>query len=156
MIDLKQVAEFMIFRDIEAEDLKVILAGSKELDYAAGTIVLEEDEHGPDSDLFIILDGRVEVLVELAQPPRGSFDAHKLIAVLNPGEVFGEIGLLRGRRRSAQIKAYTQLKVLKVNRETLFRLLETKPQLGYRFMRNLATILSDRLVDLNFLWRNET
>ena len=59
------------------------------------------------------------------------------------------------KRRSARVKAYTQLDVLKVNREMLFDHLDRNPQLGYRVLRNLASILSDRLIDLNFMLRNE-
>lgn len=156
MIDPKQVADFLIFHDIGAKDRGAILAGAQEVAYDAGAVILEEDEHGPDSDLFIIIDGRVEVLIASKQAARSGIGSHKQVAILDAGEVFGDIGLLNGHRRSAQIKAYSNVKVIKVNRERLFDRLEKRPQLGYRFMRNLASVLSDRLVDLNFLWRNET
>ena len=151
MIGPEQVAGFMIFHDVDTHDLEAILASSQQLSYAAGTVVLEEDEHGPDSDLFIILQGRVEVLLESKRAVAG----HKQIAILDQGDIFGEIGLLKGKRRSARVKAYTQLDVLKVNREMLFDHLDRNPQLGYRVLRNLASILSDRLIDLNFMLRNE-
>ena len=154
MIDQNKVADFLIFKDIDARDLGAILAGGQELSYDAGAVVMEEDEAGPDSDLFIILNGRVEVLFQ-SKVVQSGLAGHKRLAILQEGEVFGEIGLLEGRRRSAQIKAYSELSVLKVNRETLFDHFANNPRVGYLVMRNLASILSDRLVDLNFMWRDE-
>ena len=154
MIDQNKLAEFAIFKDIDAGDLGAILADGQELSYESGTVVVKEDEAGPDSDLYIILEGRVEVLLESKVVPSG-VPVEKQVAILQQGEVFGEIGLLGSRRRSAQIKAYGKLRVLKVSRTKLFDKIAQNPGLGFLFMRNLASILSDRLVDLNFMWRDE-
>ena len=156
MIDPRKVADFMIFRDVDAGDVEAILASGQPLRYEAGVVVLEEDESGPDSDLFIILDGRAEVLIESKRAQKRGAARHRQITTLDQGEVFGELGLLRGKRRSARVKAYTALDVLKINRERLFDQLDKNPRLGYLFMRNLASTLSDRLIDLNFMLRNET
>jgi len=154
MIDQNKVAEFAIFKDIDAGNLGAILAGGQELSFQTGAVVMKEDEAGPDSDLYIILDGRVEVLLE-SKVVQSGIPVHKRVAILQQGEVFGEIGLLESRRRSAQIKAYGTLSVLKVSRARLFDQIAKNPRLGYLFMRNLASILSDRLVDMNFMWRDE-
>ena len=154
MIDRSKVVDFLIFKDVDVDDLDRLLDDAQELRYDAGAVVMEEDEAGPDSDLFIILDGRAEVLIR-------SKDAHsqsgvdKRVAILGQGEVFGEIGMLEGRRRSAQIKAYSNLTVLKLSRGELFDQLAQNSKLGYLVMRNLASMLSDRLIDLNFMWRDK-
>jgi CRP-like cAMP-binding protein len=74
---------------------------------------------------------------------------------LKSGDVFGEIGLLRSKRRSAQVSAYSDMLARKINQKKLFELFEYNSRLGYLLMRNLATILSDRIMDMNFMWRNE-
>ena len=79
----------------------------------------------------------------------------KRLAVLKDGEVFGEMGLLESKRRSARVTAYSDLTALKVNQQKLFEVFTATPNIGYRFMRNLAAILSDRIMDMNFMWRNE-
>jgi CRP/FNR family cyclic AMP-dependent transcriptional regulator len=154
MVDRNTLAGFLIFKDIGAAELGTILIGAQESSYDAGAVVLQEDEAGPDPDLFIIVDGRVEVLIEY-RDARSGIGRNKRVAILKAGEVFGEIGLLEGRRRSAQIKAYSKLTVLRLGRKQLFDHLAKNPQVGYLIMRNVASILSDRLVDLNFLWRDE-
>ena len=77
------------------------------------------------------------------------------VDVMQAGEVFGEMGLLGSKRRSARVSAYSDLVVLKVNQQKLFEILTDTPNIGYLFMRNLAAILSDRIMDMNFMWRNE-
>ena len=156
MIDRSKVASFMIFREVDAADVDAILAISERLRYEAGAVVLEEDENGPDSDLFIILEGRAEILIESKRAQKLGVARHRQITTLDQGEIFGEIGLLKGKRRSARVQAYTGLDVLKVNRGMLFDHLDRNPRLGYLFMRNLASTLSDRMVDLNFVLRNES
>ena len=154
MVDRSKVVGFLIFKGVDGDDLDLLLDDAQELRYDAGVVVMEEDEAGPDSDLFIILDGRAEVLIR-SKDAHGESGADKRVTVLGQGEVFGEIGMLEGRRRSAQIKAYTKLTVLKLGRAKLFDHLALDPELGYLVMRNLASILSDRLVDLNFMWRDK-
>jgi CRP-like cAMP-binding protein len=65
------------------------------------------------------------------------------------------MGLLRKRRRSAQVSAYSDLTVLKVNQKKLFQLFVYNPRLGYMIMKNLAAILSDRIMEMNFMWRDD-
>ncbi|MFC1524225.1 cyclic nucleotide-binding domain-containing protein [Thermodesulfobacteriota bacterium] len=154
MASLQEVKEFKVFTDIIPEEIEVILNVSQEVSFQTGDVIIEEAVQSPDSDLFIILEGRVEVDVEF-QKVQLDLSGHKRLRVLSRGETFGEMGLLHGKRRSARIKAYSDLRALKVSRTELFELFTRNPRLGYIFMRNLVSILSDRLIDINFMWRDE-
>ena len=79
----------------------------------------------------------------------------KRLAVLKGSDIFGEIGLLRSRRRTARVSAYSDLTVLKINQKKLFQLFVYNPRLGYIMMKNLAGILSDRIMEMNFMWRDD-
>ena len=70
-------------------------------------------------------------------------------------DVFGEMSLLRSRRRSAQVSAYSDLALRKVDQKKLFQLFVYNPRLGYIIMRNLSAILSDRIMEMNFMWRDD-
>ena len=136
-----------------AKDLENILQFARQLDYKVGDIILEETDSKSESDLFVVLKGMIKVELDAAQlyaPQKSS----KRLAVLKHGEVFGEIGLLRGINRSARVVAYSDVTVLRIDQRNLFGHLEANPHLGYIFMRNLAVILSERLIDVNFMWRD--
>ena len=154
MLTKEDILQFKIFEDFKLEELDALLAISQEVSYISGDIILEESSYGVDADFFVILQGNVKVELAVSQIlSEGKIS--KRLAVLKSGDVFGEMGLLRSKRRSAQVSAYSDMLAKKINQKKLFELFEYNSRLGYLLMRNLATILSDRITDMNFMWRNE-
>jgi len=154
MLTNEDILQFRIFEGITLEELQAIINISQETSYHAGEIILEESSFGADSDFYIILQGNVKVELQASQVTTDSI-VSKRLAVLKNGDVFGEMGLLRSRRRSAQVSAYSDIIALKVNQQKLFDLFVYNPRLGYLIMRNLAAILSDRIMEMNFMWRDD-
>jgi CRP/FNR family cyclic AMP-dependent transcriptional regulator len=154
MLTKDDILKFKIFEGLSIEELDAVLAISQEISFVSGDVILEESSYGADSDFYIIMHGNVKVELAASQlVTEGKIS--KRLAVLKGGDVFGEMGLLRSRRRSAQVSAYSDIIVRKVNQKKLFELFVYNPRLGYLIMRNLAAILSDRITDMNFMWRNE-
>jgi CRP-like cAMP-binding protein len=154
MIAKSDMLEFKIFDGITHEELDAILDISEEISFNSGDIILEESSFGADSDFFVILEGNVKVELQASQV-QSDDKISKRLAVLKCSNVFGEMGLLRSRRRSAQVSAYSNLNVLKIDQKKLFQLFVYNPRLGYLIMRNLAAIISDRIMEMNFMWRDD-
>ena len=154
MIPKEKILEFKIFEDISLEELDAILDISEEKLYQSGDVILEESSYGTDSDFYVILQGNVKVEIQ-ASRINSDDKLNKRLAVLKSSDVFGEIGLLKSRRRSAKVSAYSDLNVLKINQKKLFQLFIYNPRLGYIIMKNLAGILSDRIMEMNFMWRDD-
>jgi CRP-like cAMP-binding protein len=154
MLAKDDILQFRIFEGITLEELDAVISISEETSYTAGEIILEESSFGADSDFFVILQGNVKVELQASQVENDS-KTNKRLAVLKYGDVFGEMSLLRSRRRSAQVSAYSDIAALKVNQQKLFDLFVYNPRLGYLVMRNLAAILSDRIMEMNFMWRDD-
>lgn len=154
MISKEDILTFKIFEGISPEELDAVLDISEEIFYKAGEVILEESSYGADSDFYAILQGNVKVELQ-ATRINSAEKLSKRLAVLKGGEVFGEIGLLKGHRRTARVSAYSDLTVLKINRKKLFQLFVYNPRLGYIMMKNLAGILSDRIMEMNFMWRDD-
>jgi CRP-like cAMP-binding protein len=154
MVTKEDILQFKIFEGLTLEELNSVYDISQEVSYKSGDIILEESTYGADADFFVILQGNVKVEIQASQRQYEGTTSKRL-AVLKNGEIFGEMGLLRSKRRSAQVSAYSDLTVLKVNQKKLFQVFDNNPKLGYIIMRNLAAILSDRIMDMNFMWRNE-
>ena len=152
MIPKEELLKFKIFEDLSLEELDTVLEISDEVSFKPGEIILEESSYGADSD--IILQGNVKVELQASQI-NSDDKLNKRLTVLKGSDVFGEMGLLRKRRRSAQVTAYSELTVLKVNQKKLFQLFVNNPRLGYIMMKNLAAILSDRIMEMNFMWRDD-
>ena len=154
MISKEDILAFKIFEGISPEELEAIRDISQDISYKAGDVILEESSYGADSDFYVILQGNVKVELQ-ASRANSNEKLSKRLAVLKGGQVFGEIGLLKGRRRTAMVSAYSDLSVLKINRKKLFQLFVYNPRLGYIIMKNLAGILSDRIMEMNFMWRDD-
>jgi len=154
MLTNEDILQFKIFEGITLEELDAVCDISQEVSFVAGDIILEESSYGADSDFFVIMQGNVKVELQASQI-ESEGKVSKRLAVLKSGDVFGEMGLLRSKRRSAQVSAYSDLTVRKVNQKKLFQLFVNNPRLGYLMMRNLAAILSDRIMEMNFMWRDD-
>lgn len=155
MIDKEAVKNFQIFDELADDELNGVLRFAKDIDYKAGEVILEEACIKADSDLFVVLKGMVKVELEAPRSKMAGGPKSKRLAVLKDGAVFGEIGLLRGKGRSARVVAYSDVSVLRIDQWKLYGLLESNQHIGYILMRNLAIILSNRLVDINFMWRDD-
>ena len=149
----EDILKFKIFEGITHEELDAIFEISEEANYNAGEIILEESSFGADSDFYIILQGNVKVELQASQI-QSDEKVSKRLAVLKCSDVFGEMSLLGCRRRSAQVSAYSDLTARQVDQKKLFQLFVYNPRLGYLIMRNLAAILSDRIMEMNFMWRD--
>jgi CRP-like cAMP-binding protein len=154
MLSKEDILQFKIFEGLTLEELEAVFDVSREISYKSGDVILEESSYGADADFFVIMNGNVKVELQASQKQSDS-KISKRLAVLKSGDVFGEMGLLRSRRRSAKVSAYSDLDVLKVNQKKIFQLFVNNPRLGYLVMRNLSAILSDRIMDMNFMWRDE-
>lgn len=93
-----------------------------------------------DDALYIIQDGRFEVLVPQA------FGSLRKVAVLNAGNVFGEQAFLDGLPRSATVRAVSDKgRVLRLTQDAFRALAETRPPLAIKVLFELGRILSMRL-----------
>ncbi len=83
-----------------------------------------------DTDFYIIDRGRVQVFVATA--------GQKAVAELGEGDFFGEMSLLTGEKRSASVVAKQETRLLKLNRDTMGRLLSEDAQLAEVLSKTLA------------------
>jgi len=98
---------------------------------------------------YLIVEGRVDVSVAIP----GS-NSHEPIATLEDGEVVGEMILLGRERRSAQVTAKDAVKAIVWKREDMVGLFEKDNVIGFKVMRQLASLLADRLISTNLVLRN--
>ena len=81
--------------------------------------------------MYILQAGQVEVLVE------GAGGAVRL-AVLEAGDVFGEMALFSKAPRSATVRALGEARVLRVDKAGFLRRVHEDPSLAYRILQKMA------------------
>lgn len=88
----------------------------------------------PGTELYIIQKGQVKITKIVD-------NNEVLLAVLKPGDMFGEMALLENKPRSASAIAAEGTQLLAVNRQNFNQMVSTQPQLIAR----LTTTLADRI-----------
>lgn len=83
-----------------------------------------------DTDFYVIDRGRVSVMISSA----GS----RPVAELGEGDFFGEMSLLTGEKRSASVVAKVETRLLKLNRDSMGRLLSENKELAEKLSVALA------------------
>lgn len=133
-----------IFHQFTQTQLELIANLCQEKTYDAGEVVFEENSNS--KELFIVLQGKVEVQVNPGLVKKGVAAHNMTIATLRRGQSFGEVALVDEGLRSASIRsAQKDTRLLVIPRDKLIMLCETYPQLGYRLMYNLAADLAMKI-----------
>jgi len=130
-----------IFNDLTDSDLTKIASKMVPRVYEKGQMILLEESMG--ETFFIITQGAVKVT-------RLSADGREVIlAILGESDFFGEMSLLDGEGRSANIVANEDAKVLTLSRNDLLDCLESYPKIAIALLEELATRLrkSDQQIE---------
>lgn len=100
--------------------------------YNKDTMVFTESQ--PGQELYIIQKGSVKITKIVN-------DNEVLLALLKPGDIFGEMSILEDKPRSASAIAYEDSVLLAVNKANFKRMVATQPQIITR----LTQLLSERI-----------
>jgi hypothetical protein len=129
--------ELHAFAGLDPAETRACISRSNIIDCAAGDRVLKEG--GSSHNLFLVLDGRLEVR------HRG-----RLMNVLEPGDVFGEIAfLLELPRQSDVYAAPPGARILSLSDGTLTKLMAEEPSLAAKLLLNISRMLCGRLIKAN-------
>jgi len=129
-----------IFWDLNENDLGHIANKMVAKHFENGNYIFLEDSEG--EQCFFVLEGSVKVT-------RLSKDGREVIlAMLNEGDFFGEMSLLDGESRSANVIALEKTKVLTLDRNDFIAVVNDYPQIAVQLLKELARRLrkSDRQI----------
>lgn len=125
-----------LFREFSYAELKVIGRFLTQVDKQQGEVVFAEGD--PGDHMLILAEGRLSIF-------KGGEHGSHLLCHEGRGRIVGEMALLDRERRSATCMADTDCKMLTLDDLGLRQLTDEAPLLAYRFMFNLAKLLSRRL-----------
>jgi len=131
---LKKVPFFSQLKKSELLEFKRILHHRY---FKKGEIIFYEGE--PGVGMYVIENGKIGVYKNFDD------DSREQLALLRPGEFFGEMALLDESPRSATAVALENTSVLGLFRPDLFKLINRKPKLGNKILLKLAQMLAERL-----------
>ncbi len=134
-----------LFASLDQEGAQALMESLTEQIVAKGEILFHEGEFG--DHLFLILEGKVKL-------GHASTDGREsLMAVLGPGEMFGELSLFDPGLRAATATALTQARVLRLGNTQLMPWLAGRPEVAAALLQALARRLrrtNEAMADLVF------
>jgi CRP-like cAMP-binding protein len=136
-----QLARVPFFDGLTRDALALIARVTTEESHATGTRIFQYGDAG--DKLFIILDGKVRISRDL------SGMGEEALAVLGPGEVFGEMSLIDEAPRSADARVHERCRLLVIAKEDFDDLLFLHKDLAYEVLWNCVRILTLRLRETN-------
>jgi cGMP-dependent protein kinase 2 len=106
-----------ILNELTALQLREMMLDSEVRSFGAGEVIFRRNE--PGSSLFCVATGSVLVEVD-------AVDTSRTVPIAT-GSIFGEVGLISGRRRGATIRAAEPTIVIELSRNAALKLLATAP-----------------------------
>lgn len=127
-----------VFSGLEGPDLDALTEVVIHQRVAPGTIICREGEI--EHEFYIINEGNVAISKQLGD------DEEHILAIMGPGEFFGEMALVEHKPRAATVTALVETELLAITEVTFARVLERNPIVALTILRQVSRSLrrSDR------------
>ena len=135
-----------LFASLPGEMVEQLRAKARVRDLAKGDLLFGQGDES--SDLYVVQDGRIAIST------RSSDGRESMVAVMENGGLFGEMGLFDGGPRSAEARALTDTVLVEVGFDDVRAAVEQQPEVLWVIVRLLAQRIratDEALADAVFL-----
>jgi len=122
---LKALARVPLMAGLSKRELSRVLSLGDELEFFPGKVIVEVGDQA--RDFYMLLEGKARLEV-----PR------KKTEILGPGDYFGEMAVLDGGPRTAEITAQTHVTALRIDKRDFLRLLDTYGSVGRKILVEMS------------------
>lgn len=137
----EQLRSVELFSSLKDRALERVASIAHEESHPIGANIFQHGDVG--DKVYLILDGKVRIARQV--PGMGE----EALAVLGPGQVFGEMALLDESPRSADALAHESCRLLAISKEDLDDLLFRDKELAYEVLWSTVHMLVGRLRSTN-------
>lgn len=145
-VDLNPLASSPLFLGLGPEDMRELEARFQVRDIDEGMTVFVENM--PGESLYLIQSGVVKISKMLSE------GEERILVILGPDDVFGEMALLDGAARSATARVAESATLLALKRQDFEELCDHNPRLGLQLIRNISRVFSQRVRNNNDEYRD--
>ena len=132
-LDCDPLRELRLFRKLSEANLAILRNQVEWVSYNRDQLICRQDELG--ESMYVVVSGRVKVTSGVGQEER-------ILKFLDHDEHFGEMSVLTGGRRTANVIAVTETRLLRIDRETFDLLRDNEPNFSAMISETLANRLA--------------
>ena len=133
---LRALEETDLFASLERKQLRLLAFGARWYQAAPGEYVFHKDDD-PSSGAYLVTEGEAELLL----PQKEGED--RLIAVAGPGQLVGELGVIRNVPRALDMRAKTGLTCLRIGAEEFLDVVGSDARTAYKLLQVVAGYVSN-------------
>ena len=133
---IQALAHIEMFAGLTGDDRQRLAEGMRPAPFGRGEIITRQDAAA--HWLYVLSKGEVEVRV------RGEGGIEKLVARLQSPNVFGEMGIMTGERRTATVQAATEVECYRIDKEIFKSVLRNRPEM----VDSISNVIARRRVEL--------
>lgn len=137
-----------LFEGLEQPELKALINKGEIKSFEAGELVVKEGDSG--DTFYCVVSGAVDIVIQ-----SGSQEPVTL-KTLTEGGIIGEMVLLKQNIRTANAVTTKKSDLICWHYSHCIDLFNSNPILGYKLMRNLAFMVTQKLTDMNAKYRDKT
>ncbi len=138
---VEQLRRVELFSSLKQRALERVASIAHEETHARGANIFQHGDVG--DKVYLILEGKVRIVRQIAGM------GEEALAVLGPGQVFGEMALLDESPRSADALCHEGCRLLAIAKEDLDDLLFQDKELAYEVLWGTVHMLVERLRSTN-------
>ncbi len=141
MTHLDFLRNVSLFESLDQQELEALSEVTFTRTFSKDNVIILAEEEG--DTLFILKNGQVKVSI-VSEEGR-----EVILSLLGPGSVFGELSLLDGKPRSANVVATEETDLLMLRRADFLQLIYKTPQIATALLAELATRMrkTDRQIE---------
>lgn len=142
MDNIALLLKVFFFKELEPDELLGIMAVSRRERYTMGQRIFEAGS--PSDAFYVVKSGSVMVK-----------NGPIVLATLAVGDTIGEMSFVDHGARSATVAAIEETELLKISFDSLDKLFSEHPRMAAKVFRTIASVLSQRLRDMDEIIRTK-
>ncbi len=129
-MNIQLLKRFPLFADLSESELELIGNAVVERKFRKNNLIIFEDDVG--NSLFVIKKGRVKI------SHISNEGAEAILAILGPGDFFGELSVIDGLGRSASVTSIDDVELIMLRRRDFIEIIERIPKIAITLLKELA------------------
>ena len=142
-----------LFEDLSTEEIDQICTISTMRHLSDGALLIQENDM-QSFDLYVLCNGSLEVVSSNSEAT-----SSEVVISKDEKNIFGEIGWLCQKKRTADVRCYGPVEVIQIDGEGLRQFMQNHPQAGFHILRRTAVMVAESLTQTSgllkqVLWAN--